>query len=137
MRGCRCGGALILAGRTEEIQLIHRLCAGWERGQSAVVVASGPVGGGKTALLRTVAEHVLARDGLFFLVAATASERTYPLGVIEQLVRAMHAAGMPYPWPPGADGSPAMRLRQDPGELPRQVSDVICAFAATRRIVIG
>ncbi|MEV6350165.1 AAA family ATPase [Actinoplanes sp. NPDC051851] len=124
-------------GRAEEIQYFHQLCADWVRGRSNAIVVAGPVGSGKTSLLREVAGYVREAGGLFFSVAATASEQAYALSMIELLVRALCAAGMPDPWPPGDVGAPVAWLRQDPGGLLRRVSDAICAFAGGRRIVIG
>jgi len=58
------------------------------------MVVSGPVGCGKTAVLRHVADRAVVLGGQFFAATAARSERHDRLGLIHQLTQAMRAAGV-------------------------------------------
>lgn len=85
-------------------------------GKGALVVVNGPVGCGKTALVRAFAEQVSERGGTFLSVTGAASESLDRLGLIDQLVTAMRATG-------AADGPPAAtelaKAAEASGRVPR------------------
>ncbi|MDR7276955.1 LuxR C-terminal-related transcriptional regulator [Catenuloplanes atrovinosus] len=72
------------------------------RGKGAVLLISGPVGAGKTALAQEMTAHARRLGGLCFMVTASAGERGRPFGVLDRLVESMRAAGMPGPFPDAA-----------------------------------
>ncbi|MCW8375666.1 AAA family ATPase [Streptomyces justiciae] len=86
--------------RDGELGLLRELYEGCVAGKGALVIVNGPVGCGKTTLVRAFAEQVTDRGGTFLPVTGAASESLDRLGLIDQLVTAMRAAGP-------ADGPPA------------------------------
>jgi DNA-binding CsgD family transcriptional regulator len=88
------GVSVKLSERDNELKLLDRLYAGSAGGKGAVVLMSGPVGCGKTALLSTFAERAVEGGALHFSVTAAASEQAHLFGLADQLVTAMRAAGM-------------------------------------------
>ncbi|MFC6020156.1 AAA family ATPase [Plantactinospora solaniradicis] len=124
-----------LGERDIEFRLIDQLYSECREGKGAAVIVTGPVGSGKTALLQATAERAGRHEGTFFSVTASVSERPHPLGLVQQLVKSMRAAGMPDPLPDEeteTDGTP-----QDPFALEQGICRTICEFAEGRRIVIG
>src|SRR5436190_1207021 len=83
-----------LSERDEELQLLDRLYAGCVYGKGAAILANGPVGCGKTALLWAFGERVIEQGGLFFSATSSASERLHPFGLLDLLMNAMRVAGM-------------------------------------------
>ncbi|MBT2505651.1 AAA family ATPase [Streptomyces sp. ISL-98] len=129
--------------RDRELLLLDRLYAGCVRGKGAVVLASGPVGCGKTALLQVFAKRVAEKGGLFSSVTASASERLHQFGLIDQLVRALRAAGMDADPFAAEDvgvtvsagdrrGTPPVPLR-----VLQRISRSICELAEERSLVLG
>jgi DNA-binding CsgD family transcriptional regulator len=123
-----------LGERDGETARIDRLYAGWRNGRGALVVLNGPVGSGKTALLQWIAERTAHHDGLFFPVTASESEVQHPLGLIDQLVEPMRAAGMADPGLGGADE--LLSIGPDHVVLQR-LCRAVCDFADRRPIVLG
>ncbi|MFV2176869.1 AAA family ATPase [Actinomadura sp. LOL_016] len=76
---------MILVDRENELATLKGLCASFSGG--SVVVISGGIASGKTALLRTVGEWAAESGGLTLSAVASRSERDLPLGVLEQLFR--------------------------------------------------
>ncbi|SNX62124.1 regulatory LuxR family protein [Streptomyces sp. TLI_55] len=88
--------------RDGELGLLRELYEGCVAGKGALVIVNGPVGCGKTTLVRALSEQVTAREGTFLSVTGAASESLDRLGLIDQLVTAMRATG-PADGPPAAD----------------------------------
>ena len=78
-------GAASLFERDEELGRLEELFAGAAGGAGALVVVSGAVGMGKTALLHTAAERVADAGGLVLGATGVRAERAVPLGVINEL----------------------------------------------------
>ncbi|MEC4019816.1 helix-turn-helix transcriptional regulator [Streptomyces sp. H27-D2] len=129
------GVSVKLSERNKELQLLNRLYAGCVRGKGAVVLANGPVGCGKTALVQGFAERVMEQGGLFLSVTAAASERLHPFGLIDQLMTAMRAAGVDAA-PLAAEDAGVTASAGDPQGAPRvplgllqRISRTVCEFA--------
>jgi DNA-binding CsgD family transcriptional regulator len=90
-----------LSKRKSEILLFDQVFAASAHGKGAVLLVSGPVGTGKTALLQEMAARAGRQGGLCFLVTASAGERARPFGVLDRLIQSMGAAGMKEPLPHG------------------------------------
>jgi DNA-binding CsgD family transcriptional regulator len=78
--------------RNGEIRQLHQLYEACAAGSGAVVLADGPVGCGKTALLRSLAEWAARKGALFASATASPGERHDRLGLIEQLMTALRGA---------------------------------------------
>jgi hypothetical protein len=76
---------MILVGRENELGTLKGLFGSFSGG--SVVVISGGIATGKTALLRAAGEWAAESGGLTLGAVASRSERDLPLGVLEQLVR--------------------------------------------------
>jgi len=118
--------------RNSRLLLFEQVYAAAARGEGAVLLISGPVGAGKTALLQEMAAHAGRRDGLCFLVTASAGEREHPFGVLDRLIESMRVAGMTRPLP---DGTP--HRSRDPHLMMDQVGAAIQQFAGGRAVLIG
>ncbi|MFJ3771650.1 AAA family ATPase [Streptomyces sp. NPDC090075] len=81
-----------LQERNGEVQQLHQLYRACAAGSGAVVLADGPVGCGKTALLRSLAEWAAGQGALCASATASPAERHDRLGLIEQLMTALRAA---------------------------------------------
>jgi DNA-binding CsgD family transcriptional regulator len=76
---------MALVERGEELHVLEESLAGCMAGGGRVMIVSGPVGSGKTELLRTFAQRAV-EDGATFLNAnASRVESALPLGVVGQL----------------------------------------------------
>jgi DNA-binding CsgD family transcriptional regulator len=62
-------------------------------GEGRVVTIAGPVGSGKTELVRTFAERVSVAGALFVGSTASYTERTLALGVVGQIFHGVHLPG--------------------------------------------
>lgn len=125
-----------LSERDEELRLLEKLYTGCGRGKGAVVLVNGPVACGKTALIRSFADWATERGGRFLSMTASASERLDRLGLVDQLMSAMRAAGAAAAPLAGADdGLPGS------GRVPLAVLQRICRavteFARERTLVLG
>ncbi|WP_217552090.1 LuxR family transcriptional regulator [Streptomyces sp. GbtcB6] len=81
-----------LQERNGEVQQLHQLYRACAAGSGAVVLADGPVGCGKTALLRSLAEWAAGQGALCASATASPAERHDRLGLIEQLMTALRTA---------------------------------------------
>jgi DNA-binding CsgD family transcriptional regulator len=132
-----------LSERDEDLQLLDRLYAGCVDGKGAAVLVDGPVGCGKTALLRAFAERVFDQGGLFFSVTASASERLHPFGLVDLLMNAMRAAGMAGDLLVAEEigatvpGGVGQGLRRAAPGLLQRICRVICEFAEEKPLVIS
>ena len=97
-----------------------------------MLLISGPVGAGKTALALQVAARVRHLGGLSFMVTASAGEQEHPFGVLDRLIESMHVAGMPRPFPDSE-----LYRHRDPHVLMDQISAGITRIAAGRPVLIG
>jgi DNA-binding CsgD family transcriptional regulator len=79
----------MLAERQEELGLLDELLDESVAGQGRVVLISGSVASGKTALLHTFSERVVERDGLLLTATGARAERSLRMGVVWQLFRSM------------------------------------------------
>ena len=123
---------MTLSKRKSELLLFDQVYAAATHGKGAVLLVSGPVGTGKTALLQEMAAHAGRRGGLCFLVTASAGERAHPFGVLDRLIQSMRAAGMKESFPEcGLDGGRDSFATMD------QVCAAIQDFAGGRPAVIG
>ncbi|MFG2231314.1 AAA family ATPase [Streptomyces sp. NPDC048723] len=132
-----------LSERDDELQLLERLYAGCVRGRGAVVLTNGPVGCGKTALLRAFAGRAVEQGALFFSVTASASEQFHQLGLVDQLVTAMRAAGMAAD-PFAAEevgvtvsGDDPEQAGRAPLGLLQRICRTVCQFAEDRPLVVS
>ncbi|MEU5367133.1 AAA family ATPase [Streptomyces sp. NPDC005925] len=82
-----------LVERDEELAALHRAFDGAPHTQGSLVVLSGAVGTGKTALLRAWTDS-LGPGAVVLTATACRAERDLPLGVLEQLLR---SPGLPAP----------------------------------------
>ncbi|WP_067469181.1 helix-turn-helix transcriptional regulator [Actinomadura macra] len=76
-----------LVERDEELAALEELLAGFAQARSTVVLMSGGIATGKTALLRTFAEKAAGSGALYLGAVASRLERNVPFGVLEQLFR--------------------------------------------------
>src|SRR5882757_8314882 len=77
----------MLVERSGQLMELQELFAQTVAGNGRVATVGGPVGSGKTELLRTFADHVVGSGAVFIDAVAARSERTIPNGVLRQLVR--------------------------------------------------
>ncbi|WP_079143542.1 helix-turn-helix transcriptional regulator [Streptomyces luteocolor] len=103
-----------LVERGEEFSIMENMLDACAAGHGGVVLVSGPVASGKTALLRAFGARATAAGALYLQATASNAESDLPLGVMGQLLL---GAGLP-----GADARRAERL-----------VDVIAGTAQSRR----
>lgn len=113
------------------MRLFDQLYAASATGRGAVLLVSGPVGSGKTALLQAMAARAGRQGGLCFVVTASAGERGHPFGVLHRLLQSMEAAGMEPPLPSGGMGADA-----DFFAMMDRVCTAIRDFAGDRPVAI-
>ncbi|MFI1677997.1 AAA family ATPase [Streptomyces sp. NPDC020607] len=116
-----------LVERGEELSVMEHMLDSTESGHGGVLLVSGAVASGKTALLRAFGSHVTSRGALYLQATASGAETDLPLGVMGQLLL---GAGLH-----GADARRAARLvdlvagsarsRRDAGERPAVAMDEI------------
>ncbi|MEU7583236.1 AAA family ATPase [Streptomyces sp. NPDC041068] len=116
-----------LVERGEEFSIMENMLDACAAGHGGVVLVSGPVASGKTALLRAFGARATAAGALYLQATASDAESDLPLGVMGQLLL---GAGLP-----GADARRAARLvdliagsaqsRRAAGELPAVAMDEI------------
>jgi DNA-binding CsgD family transcriptional regulator len=80
-----------LVERDDEVRLLTGLYAECAAGRGRVVLVSGPVATGKTALMWSLAARVGAEGGRFLGAVASRAEQWLPLGVVDQVLRAAGA----------------------------------------------
>ncbi|ATL32417.1 ATP-binding protein [Streptomyces formicae] len=91
-----------LVERGEEFSIMQKMLASCEAGHGGVLLVSGAVASGKTALLRAFGERATAAGALYLQATASAAESDLPLGVMGQLL----LGGDPL----GADAGRAARI---------------------------
>ncbi|MEU5777713.1 AAA family ATPase [Streptomyces venezuelae] len=91
-----------LVDRGEELSVMEHMLVSTESGHGGVLMVSGAVASGKTALLRAFGARVTSRGALYLQATASGAETDLPLGVMGQLLL---GAGLP-----GADARRATRL---------------------------
>lgn len=96
-----------------------------------MLLISGPVGSGKTALLQAMAARASRRGGWAFVVAGSVGERGHPYGILERLIQEMCAAGMAEPFPGGLDADEDFFVMMD------RVGAVLRGFAAGGPVIVG
>ncbi|MEV5976512.1 AAA family ATPase [Streptomyces sp. NPDC052114] len=116
-----------LVERGEEFSIMENMLDACAGGHGGVVLVSGPVASGKTALLRAFGARATAAGALYLQATASDAESDLPLGVMGQLLL---GAGLP-----GADARRAERLveviagtaqsRRAAGEVPAVAMDEI------------
>ncbi len=82
-------GFQVLVEREAQLSALNdrlRQCAA---GRSGISLIKGPVGGGKTALLKSFLEQVEAQGGMVLEAVATQREMDVPFGVLDQLFRGL------------------------------------------------
>ena len=114
-----------------ELLLFEQVYRASASGLGAVLLISGPVGTGKTAILQTMAARAGRRGGWSFVVTGSARERGHPYGVLERLIQAMCAAGMAEPFPGGMD------CGEDFFVMMHRVGAVFRDFAGSRPVLVG
>nr|ADU56066.1 hypothetical protein CA37-43 [uncultured organism CA37] len=125
------GGAVTLSKRHQELLLFDQVHQASAHGEGAVLLISGPVGTGKTALLQAMAARADRRGGWSFVVTGSARERGHPFGVLERLIQSMCAAGMAEPFSGGMAGG------EEFYEMMDRVDAVVRKFASDRPVLVG
>ncbi|MEV5594493.1 AAA family ATPase [Streptomyces sp. NPDC052496] len=114
-----------LVERDTELSVLEGLLDACAAGRGGVVVVSGAVAGGKTALLRAFRERAAPTGALWLQATATAAEKDVPLRVAGQLLRTAEPAGAggePVVWlPPPAGGGDAP-ARAAAGTIPAEIA---------------
>lgn len=77
----------MLVDRDREIAALDALLHDCAQGKGVMTVIRGPVGSGKTALLRAFADRAEVAGAAFLGAVASRAERGLPLGVLRQLFR--------------------------------------------------
>ncbi|MFE0177294.1 AAA family ATPase [Streptomyces sp. NPDC059002] len=75
-----------LVERGEEFSIMQNMLGSCEAGHGGVVLVSGAVASGKTALLRAFGERATAAGALYLQATASEAESDLPLGVMGQLL---------------------------------------------------
>ncbi|MFD0521878.1 AAA family ATPase [Paractinoplanes durhamensis] len=79
------GCFMVLVERQEALGLLTTALTSCIGGAGLAIAVNGPVGGGKTELLRQFAQQALESDATFLNATASRTERASPLGVTSQL----------------------------------------------------
>src|ERR1700735_4789962 len=81
------GMAVPLAGRQEQMVALGGLLRECGRGSGMVAVIRGPVGSGKSTMLRGFNRRAAASGAICFGAVGSRAERELPLGILSQLLR--------------------------------------------------
>ncbi|MDC0768633.1 AAA family ATPase [Streptomyces sp. HD] len=108
-----------LVEREKELSIMKGMLDAAMTGHGGVLLVSGAVASGKTALLRAFEERATAAGALLLQATASDAERDMPLGVMGQLLLAM---GAPHEGVVGAARSP------DGAALPAAVVTELCGI---------
>ncbi|MFB4308126.1 AAA family ATPase [Actinomadura sp. GTD37] len=130
----------MLVERAETINRLDHIYTDCASGNGAVVLMSGPVASGKTALLRRLQDRVTAGGGVFLKAVGSLSERALPCGVLDQLL-----AGVRLPTRTEqrfAPGAVAAELRDSPSRdtllyLFGILFEILCAFVEGGPLVVA
>lgn len=125
------GEPVTLSRRDSELLVFDQLYRAAAGGDGAVLLINGPVGAGKTALLRAMASRAGRQGGWCFMITGSARERGHPFGVLDRLIQSMCAAGMEEPFPDGMDGGANLFAMMD------RVGAAIRDLARARPVVVG
>ncbi|MGP4087250.1 helix-turn-helix transcriptional regulator [Streptomyces sp. KR55] len=132
-----------LSERDEELRLLMRRYRECARGKGSVVLANGPVGCGKTALVRAFADWATQQGGYCLPLTASAGERLDRLGLVDQLIDAIRAVGM-IGEPLSAESSAGMveaALGGEGGRVPltlmQRIHRAVTGIAQRRPLVIS
>ncbi len=128
---CPAGGLVILSRRSSELLLFDQVHEASTRGSGAVLLVSGPVGTGKTALLQAMSARAAREGSWCFEVTGSARERELPYGVVDRLIQSMCGAGMADPFPGGLDSGEDFFVLMD------RVAAAVRDFACGRTLLIG
>lgn len=93
--GCAAG---VLLERDDEMSLVGRALDRARDGIGSVIVLAGPLGNGKTALLRALSRHPCAADFSVLHASATPIERGHAYGLVRQLFEPVLACAPPQVW---------------------------------------
>jgi DNA-binding CsgD family transcriptional regulator len=85
---------MTLVGRDQQLAALEAAYGDCGPGRGAIVVIRGPVGSGKTALLRTFTRRPAAAAAVLLGAAASRAERGLELGIVDQLFRCPPAAAV-------------------------------------------
>lgn len=122
---------MTLSRRDSELLLFDQVYQESAEGRGAVLLISGPVGTGKTALLQAMITRTGRQTVQCFVVTGSARERGNPYGVLDRLTQSMCVAGMTDPFPDGMND----------GEDFFAMMDRLCTafreFAGGRPVVVG
>lgn len=77
---------MVLLERDDELAVVGRALREASCGTGRVIVVAGPLGNGKTALLRAIQQHPDAAGFTVVKAAASPAERGFPYGVVRQLL---------------------------------------------------
>ncbi|MEU8082789.1 AAA family ATPase [Micromonospora sp. NPDC049101] len=83
-----------LSERREQLLTLEDAYRSCVRGHGRVVVVSGPLAGGKTALLHAFGKTAVESGARYIEANASRTERRLPLGTVAQLFRATRQAGV-------------------------------------------
>src|SRR5207237_9020582 len=86
------GASMRLVERADELASLHRAFTAARSGDGQVVVVSGLVGTGKTALLQTFGNRIAEAGAIHLHATASRSETSLPLSLVRQLFRSPHFA---------------------------------------------
>lgn len=122
----------MLVDRDREIAALDALLHDCAQGRGVMTVIRGPVGSGKTALLRAFADRAGGAGAAFLGAVASRAEKGLPLGILGQLFRSgalpssvvAQAAALiqdrelaAVPWPPGLEAVSPSLARASEGLL--------------------
>ncbi|WP_199931121.1 helix-turn-helix transcriptional regulator [Streptomyces sp. CB02923] len=114
-----------LVERDTELSVLEGALDACAAGRGGVVVVSGAVAGGKTALLRAFRERAAPTGALWLQATAAAAEKGMPLRVAGQLLRTAELAGAgaePVVWLPPAAGGGGAPVRAAGDTIPAEVA---------------
>ncbi|MFF5205895.1 AAA family ATPase [Streptosporangium sp. NPDC000396] len=83
---------MVVVERDENLLLLRKCLADGIQGKGGVALLSGPVGSGKTELLRQITDHATAADVLVLAARGSRTEHDTPLGILRQL---FHSTSLP------------------------------------------
>ncbi|XVV09963.1 LuxR C-terminal-related transcriptional regulator [Actinoplanes sp. CA-131856] len=111
--------------------LFDQLYQASTRRNGAVLLVSGPVGVGKTALLQAMVARAGHQGGWCFVVTGSARERDHPFGVMDRMIQSMRGAGMADPFPGGLDSGEDFFAMMD------RVAATVRDFARGQTLLVG
>ncbi|WP_211769538.1 AAA family ATPase [Kutzneria sp. CA-103260] len=132
--------------RTEQLATLHAAFADADRGRGRVVVVTGGLAGGKTALLERYCDSALSEGALVLTATGARAERRLRMGLIDQL---FNTAALPVEVLERAsrllfadaattdDVDEHSTLRQSDARTVRALCDLLLELAKTGPVVIG